>query len=164
MELAGGVAQAANKGNKELRRWNRRFKHAKGSEDPKGDLDPAEMGKNAVIEFKIAFGSGFNPVEHAALQFDPKIVFDSYFRRDPPFDKSESKEFPDAFVVATLDCFETLKLIEIFLSIGTGNRTGAQRGIEGRIGREPSHSAYDIGFWSNCSVAGNFASDERSFL
>jgi hypothetical protein len=30
-------------------------------------------------------------------------VFDAYFRREPPFDKPDSKEFPDAFVVAALD-------------------------------------------------------------
>jgi hypothetical protein len=45
----------------------------------------------------------WNPVVHEALSIRPVEIFDAYFRRDPPFDKPESKEFPDAFVIATLD-------------------------------------------------------------
>jgi hypothetical protein len=38
-----------------------------------------------------------------ALGIAPRDIFESYFRRDRPFDKKDSKEFPDAFVVMALD-------------------------------------------------------------
>jgi hypothetical protein len=102
-ELAAEVSQSVNKGTKELRRWNSRFQHkTSGVQAPRDDVDPAEMKKNAVSDFNFIFHS-WNPVNHAALKIDPKTVFDAYFRRDPPFDHADSKEFPDAFVIAALD-------------------------------------------------------------
>lgn len=41
-------------------------------------------------------------VTHAALTIPAGDVFENYFRRDPPFNKPESKEFPDGFVFEAL--------------------------------------------------------------
>lgn len=41
---------------------------------------------------------------HDALAYDPRPVFEDYFARRPPFDKGE-KEFPDSFMVRTLDAW-----------------------------------------------------------
>lgn len=41
-------------------------------------------------------------VGHNALDVDPRIIFDTYFTRQPPFHGENSKEFPDAFALAAL--------------------------------------------------------------
>jgi hypothetical protein len=39
---------------------------------------------------------------HQALQIAPDAIFAKYFDREPPFDGTDSKEFPDAFVLEAL--------------------------------------------------------------
>lgn len=39
---------------------------------------------------------------HRALAIEPSVVFQRYFDRKPPFDREDSKEFPDGFVVEAL--------------------------------------------------------------
>jgi hypothetical protein len=66
-------------------------------------MDATALTNEAVRDFDITMTTGWRPKRHDALNLPAKDVFDAYFRREPPFDKPDSKEFPDAFVVAALD-------------------------------------------------------------
>jgi hypothetical protein len=109
-ELAVEAAQVINKGNKELRRWQSRSIWQKEPAKPADEANAGEMAISAIRDFNVAMGMSWNVVEHLALEMVPPIeIFESYFRRLPPFDKADSKEFPDAFVVAALDKWCTAK-------------------------------------------------------
>lgn len=102
-DMSAEVAQAVNKGNRSLRNW--RFVRSRhlGNEPVPADVDAADLATEAVRDFDITMTTEWRPKRHDALNLPAKHVFDAYFRRDPPFDKPDSKEFPDAFVVAALD-------------------------------------------------------------
>jgi len=102
-EMSAEVAQAVNKGNKELRRWlaARTWKSTVTNANP--DVDAAGLAKDALLQFNFGIRMDWKPIEHMATNVPAKDVFDAYFRRDPPFDRVDSKEFPDAFVVMALD-------------------------------------------------------------
>ena len=96
------VAQAVNKGNRLLRNWySVRSKHS-GNQPVQADVDADVLANTAVRDFDFTMEIEWEPYQHAAVDTPAKDIFDLYFRRDPPFDKTDSKEFPDAFVVAAL--------------------------------------------------------------
>jgi len=106
-ELAADVAQAVNKGNRLLRNWrSARLQRFGNRPDAPVDVDASVLANEALSGFG-SFGfiihHEFNAITHSAFGVPPKAIFDSYFQRKPPFDKPDSKEFPDAFVIAALD-------------------------------------------------------------
>ena len=101
-DMAAEVAQAMNKGNRLLRNWRSVRSRYSGDQPAPADVDAAALAKEAVRAFDYTL-IGWQHKRHDALNLPAKDVFEAYFRRDPPFDKPDSKEFPDAFVVATLD-------------------------------------------------------------
>lgn len=102
-ELSVEAAQAINKGNKELRRWQSRSVWQTKPQKTDDEVDAGDLATSAIRDFSVAMGMSWNVVEHRALEMPPKEIFEAYFNREPPFDKADSKEFPDAFVVAALD-------------------------------------------------------------
>jgi PIN domain len=104
-DMALETAQVVNKGNKELRRWQARTQApwSTGPQKVIADVDPTTLAVDAVHQFDFALANAWPMTKHEALSVAPKDIFDLYFRRAPPFDKTDSKEFPDAFVVAALD-------------------------------------------------------------
>ncbi len=102
-DFATEVAQAVNKGNRQLKNWRAvRTLHSTPEKVP-DDVDAADLAQKAVSQFNFLMTVEWKPTKHDALGIAPKDIFESYFRRDPPFDKNDSKEFPDAFVVMALD-------------------------------------------------------------
>ena len=102
-DLATEVAQAVNKGNRQLKNWRAVRAWHSTPEKVLDDVDAANLAKDAVRQFNYLMNVEWEPTKHNALGIAPKDIFKSYFRRDPPFDKKDSKEFPDAFVVMALD-------------------------------------------------------------
>jgi hypothetical protein len=102
-DMAAEVAQAVNKGNRLLRNWRCVRSRHSGNQPVQADVDAVALAHDAVNDFDFTMKIGWQPTRHDALNIRAKDVFDLYFRRDPPFDKPDSKEFPDAFVVAALD-------------------------------------------------------------
>jgi PIN domain len=102
-DMASEVAQAVNKANRLLRNWNKvRLSHVKAPKVP-DDVVAATIAKEGADNFEFALIHQWEPKRHDALKIPAKDIFDSYFKRLPPFDKVDSKEFPDAFIVAALD-------------------------------------------------------------
>jgi PIN domain len=101
-ELAAEVAQALNKANKGVRRWHSRSRWRDVGDDL-NDLDARTLGVQGVRDFQFTMSMEWHPHEHQALKLPAQIIFERYFARNPPFDKPDSKEFPDAFVVEALD-------------------------------------------------------------
>jgi hypothetical protein len=102
-DMAAELAQAVNKANKDLRRWQavRTWNITLLTEER--ELDAATLTNDAILRFNEAISSEWSPIKHEALDIPAKDIFESYFRRNPPFDTKDSKEFPDAFVVTCLD-------------------------------------------------------------
>lgn len=101
-DTAAEVAQAVNKGNRLLKNWRHARLQPQGSSAPV-DLDAAALAREAVNNFKFIMTVEWQPTRHDAMSIPAKTIFGAYFRRAPPFDKADSKEFPDAFIVAALD-------------------------------------------------------------
>ena len=99
------VAQAVNKGNRQLRNWRSARSRSSLSMKVQDDVDAPALAQEAINHFDFSMTVDWQPTKHEALNVAPKTIFESYFRRDPPFDKTDSKEFPDAFVVAALDAW-----------------------------------------------------------
>lgn len=102
-DMAAEVAQAVNKGNRLLRNWRSVRSRHSGHQPVQADLDAAALAHDAARNFDFTMKIEWQPMRHDALNIPAKNIFDPYFRRDPPFDHPDSKEFPDAFVVAALD-------------------------------------------------------------
>jgi PIN domain len=102
-DMASEVAQAVNKGNRLLRNWNKvRLSYATAPKVP-DDVVAATIANEGAQNFYFTLTLQWRPQRHDALKIPAKDIFDSYFKRLPPFDKVDSKEFPDAFIVAALD-------------------------------------------------------------
>lgn len=102
-EMAAEVATAANKSNKQLRHWRAVRSLTKPVPKTPDDVSAANLAQEAVQQFNYAMTIGWKPTEHKAMAVPADRIFRSYFRREPPFDKADSKEFPDAFIIAALD-------------------------------------------------------------
>jgi hypothetical protein len=102
-DMAAEVVQAVNKSNRLLRNWHSVRSPYSAKKTVYAYLDAAALARDAVTAFNVDIRASWRVTTHAALNIPAKDVFDSYFRRKPPFDKPDSKEFPDAFVVAALD-------------------------------------------------------------
>jgi hypothetical protein len=117
-DLAAEVALAVNKGNRLLRNWHSvRSQRFGNRPSTPVDVDASDLANEALSGFG-SFGflmhHEFKAITHIALDVPPKAIFDSYFQRKPPFDKQNSKEFPDAFVVAALNSWCLQKSEKIY--------------------------------------------------
>jgi len=102
-DMAREVAQAVNNGNRLLRNWRSIRARYSANQPIPADVDARGLADEGVSDFEIRMMTEWRPKRHDASNLPAKHVFDAYFRRHPPFDKPDSKEFPDAFVVAALD-------------------------------------------------------------
>jgi hypothetical protein len=101
-ELAAEVAQNMNRANKGLRLWRSRSRWRPADDDIK-DVDASALATQGIRDFQMAMSMDWHPQEHGALGLSAAPIFGRYFAREAPFDHTDSKEFPDAFVVEVLD-------------------------------------------------------------
>lgn len=111
-DLAVEAAQAVSKSNKEINRWYGRLSRKAPAPTT---FDATDMARQAVTHFDVEMATTWKTVRHDALDLSPKAIFASYFRRDPPFQKKGSKEFPDAFAVAALDQWCQLNHVQMYV-------------------------------------------------
>lgn len=102
-ELATELAQLVIKSNRQVRNWRATRSWNSSPKSQQDDVDPRALADEAIRQFKYKMLVEWSPQTHAALAISAKDIFEAYFKGDPPFDKSDSKEFPDAFVVTALD-------------------------------------------------------------
>jgi hypothetical protein len=102
-EMAEELVQVVNKGRRELKRWETRSRWGATNHDKQQHLDARALAEDAIRSFNLEIKVTWAVQEHKALAIPADKIFEQYFRRDPPFDKKDSKEFPDAFVVTALD-------------------------------------------------------------
>lgn len=65
-------------------------------------LDVDALAADVFGQFETFIKRSCKATSHAALSIPAAVIFDSYLRRDPPFNGPESKEFPDGFVFEAL--------------------------------------------------------------
>ena len=85
---------------KKCERSNRRFAGAQMPQIP--TVDAAALARAAVAGFRSTIQIEWSARTHNATTIDPRVIFEKYFDRKPPFDATNSKEFPDAFVIEAL--------------------------------------------------------------
>ena len=85
---------------KDLVRW-RKASRDNGPSAPT-TYDVEMLTADVFKEFETFVTRSCNAVTHAALAIPPADIFERYFRRAPPFNGAESKEFPDGFVFEAL--------------------------------------------------------------
>jgi hypothetical protein len=79
-----------------------RWRHTASDLPATPSFDPKKVAKRLGDHFEQTLLSKWRAVHHRAMQVNAGMVFSDYFMRKPPFHKEGSKEFPDAFVVASL--------------------------------------------------------------
>lgn len=84
---------------KDLKRW----RHTDGTICATPMLTP-EVAKNLFGALASFLKNDCHATIHAAMSYTATDIFADYFNRKPPFDKGD-KEFPDAFMVKTLDAW-----------------------------------------------------------
>jgi hypothetical protein len=101
LEAAQTRARELSAIEKDLRRWRKQAPKA----TPKLELkiDAAAIGEELFQRFYSFITHECRAKVHRALTtVSAEDIFQSYFARRAPFDREESKEFPDAFAVAAL--------------------------------------------------------------
>jgi hypothetical protein len=100
-ELAGEATAAMKKARRQFGGWKKRLPKAVKGDLP--DFDQAVVAEAAFKQFRKRMQEDWRAVDHAATAVAAVDVFRDYFRRKPPFENQGSKEFPDAFVVRSLE-------------------------------------------------------------
>jgi hypothetical protein len=95
------AAQAVKAARKQVGIWKKRLPKTVSQELPVFDQDA--VAKKAFWRFRKSCTEDWQSRQHVATAVSAFDVFQSYFRRDPPFHGQGSKEFPDAFVVRALE-------------------------------------------------------------
>jgi hypothetical protein len=106
MEAAQTRARELVAIEKDLRRWRKQAPKA----TPKQalEIDAAAIGEELFGRFHSFLTHECRAkVHHALTTVSAEEIFQSYFARKAPFDREESKEFPDAFAVAALSKWAT---------------------------------------------------------
>jgi hypothetical protein len=83
---------------KSLTRW----RHSVSSIPSTAEFDGEYVARGVADHFESTLLRKWRVVHHRAMEIEAKKVFTDYFARKPPFHKEGSKEFPDAFVAASL--------------------------------------------------------------
>lgn len=100
-DFVGETTSALKGAKRHLGRWVQRY--------PKlvttlPEFDQAAISMAAFRDFS-SFIRSVRAIEHGIDTVPPSIVFERYFKREPPFHKLGSKEFPDAFNIAMLEAW-----------------------------------------------------------
>jgi hypothetical protein len=85
---------------KDLQRWRKQVPKFAPTAPP--DFDAEALSATLFARFKAFLLTECQATAHQALRVAPEVIFTKYFDRKPPFDREDSKEFPDAFVIETL--------------------------------------------------------------
>jgi PIN domain len=100
-ELAGEAAAAMKKARRQFGGWKKRLPKTVTGDPP--NFEQAVVAKAAFKQFRKRAQEDWRVVDHAATAVAAVDIFRDYFRRKPPFEHQGSKEFPDAFVVRSLE-------------------------------------------------------------
>ncbi len=99
-EMALEAASVFRQTSRQLESWRHK---AAGADLPQFKPPSAEvLSQAAWSAFRQRAVVDWRAVVHEALKASTALVFDRYFQRKAPFDR-DSKEFPDAFVLAALE-------------------------------------------------------------
>ena len=106
---------------KDFRRWRKQASKSMPGETLKFDTEAVAAELFECFEYFITRECRAHL--HPALPVDPKIVFAKYFDCKPPFDGTDSKEFPDAFVLEALSAWalseqDTIHVVTLNRAIG----------------------------------------------
>jgi len=99
-EEIAGIERESGALRKKREHWDRRFARAQTPQIP--TVDAAALAQAAFSGFEFTIQIGWSAGTHNATAVDPRVIFEKYFDRKPPFDDTKSKEFPDAFVIEAL--------------------------------------------------------------
>jgi hypothetical protein len=99
-EEIAGIERELGELRKKREHWDRRFARAQMPHIPTSDV--AALAQAAVPAFGSTIQIEWSARTHQATAVDPRVIFEKYFDRKPPFDATKSKEFPDAFVIEAL--------------------------------------------------------------
>ena len=102
-DMERDLANEANKVDRQLQRWNRRYRLARDRLPVREPLEPSEGGGAAYRDFEWTVGHDWKARVHAAADLPMGRVLDRYFERRVPFDEKGSKEFPDAIALLALE-------------------------------------------------------------
>ena len=100
-DFVGETDLAVKKARKLFGRWRKRLPKLLPHDLP--DFDSSAIAAAAFKSFYDAISRQWKVVEHDATNVAAFEIFQAYFRRDAPFEKIGSKEFPDAFVLRALE-------------------------------------------------------------
>ena len=77
------------------------------------------LGEETAAQLFFAFEKtvceGWNAKVHEASRFAPGLIFSDYFEGRPPFDRAGSKEFPDSFVLHSLQSWCEMRQEQIYV-------------------------------------------------
>ena len=101
VDFAGEAAAVIKKAARQFGGWKKRLPKTMAGDVP--SFDQVKVAKAAFKQFRQRAQEDWRVVHHAATAVAAVDVFKDYFRRKPPFEDQGSKEFPDAFVVRSLE-------------------------------------------------------------
>lgn len=99
-EAVEATRAEVSKARKDLNRW----RHTVPDIAPMPDLGD-DTARRLFAAFRKTAEVDWRVKEHKATLYPADVVFADYFKRKPPFDAAGSKEFPDAFVLHTLEAW-----------------------------------------------------------
>jgi hypothetical protein len=109
--------------------WDRRFARAQMPQI--ATVDAAALAQAAVPGFTSTIQIEWSARTHNATAVDPRVIFEKYFDRKPPFDATKSKEFPDAFVIEALAnwCKENRATMYVVTADAAAGRAAEETGV-----------------------------------
>ncbi len=128
-EEIASIDRDAGELRKKHEQWQRRFPRAEMPEIAKIDLD--RLAHSAISGFESTIQRDWKAQTHEALGCDPRMIFEKYFARKPPFDAGKGKEFPDAFVIEVLAnwCRKTNSTMYVVTSDAAMQRAASETGL-----------------------------------
>lgn len=161
-ERAREIASDFNKSAKQLQRWYARHGWTPKPQEPP-QVDGDTIGQRASTNFTVQMHMDWNAKIHNATDVSAKGVFESYFRGEPPFDTTESKEFPDAFAVDALDrwCVKNHQTMYVITNDAAMLRA-VDRDEGGYIGADTETSTYETD--ATVSVLVTIVTDEDTIF
>lgn len=100
-EMARSTFNVLKDARHQFRSWHLRLPKLLPVEHP--EFDRKAVAAAAFKAFRETVSSEWKATEHAASKQSGEPIFKNYFAGRPPFQARESKEFPDAFVIAMLE-------------------------------------------------------------
>ena len=97
------LTNRANKAAKDLRRWNARYRRNQHRLPVPERLSGPSQPSRAFCDFERTVRHDWHAREHKAANLSIGPVLDWYFAGKPPFDTKDSKEFPDAIALLSLE-------------------------------------------------------------